>query len=173
MTNGALYKNYEYGILIHEDEKETIERVYSDFVDMINSELSGIFTTSKINRIAKYVKLFKRKHMLIKIDESEDQLIPIDKSINIKKQFTEWEKDIFDCIDTLPFSEFKLTDVYKFEKHLKSKHPKNNFVKEKIRQILQALRDLGFVKFVKPGEYKKLWLGIKELETNSNNTARA
>ena len=43
-----------------------------------------------------------------------------------------------------------------FEDELKKKHPDNNFIKDKIRQQLQYLRDKGFIEFVTPGHYKKI-----------------
>ena len=46
--------------------------------------------------------------------------------------------------------------MYAFENELKLKHPENNFIKDKIRQQLQYLRDKGFVKFLERGKYKKL-----------------
>jgi len=45
--------------------------------------------------------------------------------------------------------------MYAFENELKVKHPENNFVKDKIRQQLQNLRDKGFIEFITPGHYRK------------------
>ena len=39
---------------------------------------------------------------------------------------------------------------------LKNKHPENNFIKDKIRQQLQNLRDKGFIEFTSRGNYKKI-----------------
>ena len=52
------------------------------------------------------------------------------------------------CIDKLGKKEFSLDEVYAFEKELKAKHPGNNFIKDKIRQQLQVLRDKGYLKFI-------------------------
>ena len=41
---------------------------------------------------------------------------------------------------------------------LKNKHSNNNNIEAKIRQVLQQLRDMGFIKFVEKGKYKKLWI---------------
>ncbi|MBQ6904500.1 MAG: restriction endonuclease, partial [Spirochaetia bacterium] len=51
---------------------------------------------------------------------------------------------------------FTLKQVYAFEDELKLKHPENNFVKDKIRQQLQYLRDKGFIEFISPGNYRKI-----------------
>lgn len=43
-----------------------------------------------------------------------------------------------------------------FEEELQEKYPKNNHVKDKIRQKLQVLRDNGYIEFMGNGEYRKL-----------------
>jgi hypothetical protein len=43
-----------------------------------------------------------------------------------------------------PTNEFTTTDVYAFERELEKLHPDNRHVRDKIRQQLQVLRDLGF-----------------------------
>jgi len=48
-----------------------------------------------------------------------------------------------------------LEQVYCFEKALSEKHPDNRFIKAKIRQQLQILRDKGYLEFVERGIYKK------------------
>ena len=50
---------------------------------------------------------------------------------------------------------FTLDEIYKFEKILRTKYPSNNFVKDKIRQQLQILRDKGVISFMGRGVYKK------------------
>ena len=44
----------------------------------------------------------------------------------------------------------------KFEAELKQNHPENNFVKDKIRQQLQVLRDMNIIEFVSRGKYRKI-----------------
>lgn len=46
--------------------------------------------------------------------------------------------------------------MYKFEEKLKTKYPNNNFIKDKIRQQLQILRDKGIIEFSTRGNYKKI-----------------
>jgi type II restriction enzyme len=45
--------------------------------------------------------------------------------------------------------------MYAFENNLKAKYPNNNFIKDKIRQQLQLLRDKGLIEFIGRGKYKK------------------
>ena len=74
---------------------------------------------------------------------------------NINQKSKGWLLDILNCIDLIPEQTFKLEDVYKFESMLKLKYPNNSFIKDKIRQQLQILRDKGLVNFVSRGYYKK------------------
>lgn len=43
---------------------------------------------------------------------------------------------------------FSLDQIYKHERQLARMHPGNKHVREKIRQTIQVLRDLGEVEFV-------------------------
>ena len=70
-----------------------------------------------------------------------------------------WILDLMNCIDMIKNETFILDDVYKFEEKLKLKYPNNNFIKDKIRQQLQILRDKGIIEFVNRGQYKKISYG--------------
>ena len=65
-----------------------------------------------------------------------------------------WLLDTMNCIDKIGKSEFVLDEVYAFEKELKKKHPDNNFIKDKLRQQLQVLRDKNYLEFIGRGRYK-------------------
>lgn len=67
-----------------------------------------------------------------------------------------WILDLMNCIDLIKKDSFSLDDVYKFEAKLKLKYPNNNFIKDKIRQQLQLLRDKGMIEFTTRGNYKKV-----------------
>lgn len=67
-----------------------------------------------------------------------------------------WIMDVLCCVDKISNNSFSLNDIYAFEEELKLKHPANNFVKDKIRQQLQYLRDKGFIEFTTRGNYKKI-----------------
>jgi type II restriction enzyme len=67
-----------------------------------------------------------------------------------------WTLDVLKCLDKIKAKDFSLDEVYKFENELKTKHPDNNFVKDKIRQQLQILRDMNIIEFVSRGKYRKV-----------------
>ncbi|MFV0531431.1 MAG: DpnI domain-containing protein [Flavobacteriales bacterium] len=70
-----------------------------------------------------------------------------------------WILDVLRCVDEISKANFSLDEMYSFEEKLKVKYPNNNFIKDKIRQQLQILRDKGFIEFTGRGKYKKLDYG--------------
>ncbi|PRD45219.1 Dam-replacing domain protein [Phyllobacterium phragmitis] len=64
-----------------------------------------------------------------------------------------WLKDVYHCLLRIGKNEFSLSDVYGFEAELSKKYPNNNHVREKIRQQLQRLRDIGQIEFLGGGTY--------------------
>lgn len=79
---------------------------------------------------------------------------------NKKHRARGWVIEILKCIDAIPTETFKLADIYKFESNLKLKYPNNNFIKDKIRQQLQLLRDENIIEFISPGIYKKTKMSL-------------
>ena len=67
-----------------------------------------------------------------------------------------WILDILYCMEKIRNKEFTLKDIYNFENELKLKYPNNNFIRDKIRQQLQLLRDRGIIEFNGRGTYKKI-----------------
>lgn len=65
-----------------------------------------------------------------------------------------WMLDVMVCIEQIKSERFSLQQVYGFEGELARKHPDNRFVKDKIRQQLQALRDKGYIEFMGNGQYQ-------------------
>ena len=74
---------------------------------------------------------------------------------NIEKRG--WLFDVLNCVNMILDDTFSLEDVYRFEMLLKNIHPKNNNIKDKIRQQLQFLRNRGIIEFIdNRGHYRKL-----------------
>lgn len=67
-----------------------------------------------------------------------------------------WLLDILMCVERIQSTEFSLDQIYSFEPELKLKHPENNFIRDKIRQQLQYLRDKGYIEFTSRGNCRKL-----------------
>lgn len=100
---------------------------------------------------------------IVKNGRQEDKGKVIDlyqRSLSLKTEKLEsrgWLLDILKCVERITSESFTLNQVYEFADELQKKHPGNNFVKDKIRQQLQYLRDKGFIKFTARGNYRKIF----------------
>jgi type II restriction enzyme len=72
-----------------------------------------------------------------------------------KKDTRGWTIEIMKVLDRIQKKSFSLDDVYKFGGELQQKFPNNSFVKDKIRQQLQVLRDKDLIEFKGGGQYFK------------------
>jgi len=64
-----------------------------------------------------------------------------------------WALEVLRIIQSLNVPEFTLQRMYEFETQLKHRFPRNNFIRPKIRQQLQVLRDAGLIVFKGRGRY--------------------
>jgi type II restriction enzyme len=64
-----------------------------------------------------------------------------------------WTLDVLTIVRKLGKTEFRNEDVYAHERELEQLHPGNRHIRDKIRQQLQVLRDLGFLNHVGHGEW--------------------
>lgn len=67
-----------------------------------------------------------------------------------------WVSDVLSCVQLLPTAVFSLGDVYRFEQDLRRSHPANQHVRPKIRQQLQVLVSMGYLRRLSPGLYRRL-----------------
>jgi type II restriction enzyme len=74
---------------------------------------------------------------------------------NQKQENRGWTIEVLKAIEKIPSNDFNLNDVYKLEANFKEKFPNNNFVRDKLRQQLQMLRDKGLIEFKGKGHYRK------------------
>ncbi len=65
-----------------------------------------------------------------------------------------WTLDVLNAIRSLGKSEFSTADAYVFSQKMERLHPSNRHVRDKIRQQLQVLRDLGLLIHVARGRWK-------------------
>ena len=79
-----------------------------------------------------------------------DRLKPL---AELKLEKRGWTLDTLNLVRSLGKQEFNLSDVYALENQFKSLHPDNRHIRDKIRQQLQILRDLGLLDFLAPGRY--------------------
>ncbi|MFH1701848.1 MAG: hypothetical protein ABIB41_00270 [Nitrospirota bacterium] len=101
----------------------------------------------------------KDKELFKRVSEEDIEVDRYEGGIeSINQNLTGWVKDVFIVLNENPNDVLKLNDIYKYEDRLKLLHPRNQYVKDKIRQQLQVLRDLGLLQFLDRGVYKKLWI---------------
>jgi len=156
LTYSGLYNNFEYGVIISNDEP-IMDQIETDFLEMFESKKYGEFDSDKLDDIETMIKNVETKKYIIKEIEGDNTLVVEDINILFDSN-PSWEKDVFSILNRIPNREFTLKEVYQFSNELAKKHPENHNINAKIRQILQQLRDMGLVKFTKSGQYKKLFI---------------
>jgi type II restriction enzyme len=67
-----------------------------------------------------------------------------------------WTLDVLNAIRSLQKFDFTLAELYAAETQLARLHPQNRHVRDKIRQQLQVLRDMGLLEFLGAGRYRHL-----------------
>jgi type II restriction enzyme len=85
------------------------------------------------------------------VRDAYQRLRPLEK-LQVEKRG--WTLDVLQVVQSLNKTEFVLSDVYASAGELAKLHPKNAHVRDKIRQQLQVLRDLGLVEFLGAGSYR-------------------
>lgn len=66
-----------------------------------------------------------------------------------------WNKHVFDCIQKLKKEEFDLKELYVFRSDLKKIYPGNNYIEQKIQQVVaQFFEKEGFLKRIDHGRYR-------------------
>jgi type II restriction enzyme len=75
---------------------------------------------------------------------------------NVAPKERGWTLDILKVVRTIGKRDFSLADIYVYAAQLQALHPNNRHVRDKIRQQLQILRDLGFLQFLGRGDYRTL-----------------
>lgn len=88
-----------------------------------------------------------------RVREQYRRLRPLEE---LKQEARGWTLDVLTVVRGIGQREFTLAEVYAHEAALARLHPDNLHVRDKIRQQLQVLRDLGFVEFLGAGSYRAL-----------------
>lgn len=154
LTNGGLYHNYEYGLLL--DEEKSVDQIETDFNDMVASEECGEFSIQKLDEIERMLENIQENNHVF-LTETGTPLLSKEDVIKVTSHFIGWKKDVLEILLTMENCDFTLMELRLYTQVLELKHPKNNNVNAKVRQVLQQLRDLGLIRFSLRGQYNKLW----------------
>jgi type II restriction enzyme len=65
-----------------------------------------------------------------------------------------WTLDVLKVVRAIGKEHFSLAEVYASEDSLSQLHPRNRHLRDKIRQQLQVLRDIGLLEFLGQGQYR-------------------
>ena len=158
LTYGGLNSNYEYGVLI--SDEYNVLSVIKDFYDIFNNGITGEITPENIEKAEQIIQDTPReKGIKFKpLQYEEDEIDIFDAGLlPILENLTGWKLEVFNCLESVENRIFDLSEAYKFENILSEKYPDNRNIKDKIRQQLQYLRDLGLIEFKERGVYRKLW----------------
>ena len=148
LTPSGFYRNDEVGLLV--DDPSVVSSLQSRFKFLLSR--SSSFTNADL-------KFFENS-----IPASGTSGGPIDEDLlpyassQISGLLNGYEKEIFDFLDAkLIIPDFKLADAYQAEHLLSRIYPNNHHIKDKIRQVLQCLRNKGLIAFDSRGNYRALW----------------
>jgi hypothetical protein len=78
-------------------------------------------------------------------------------------QLRGWQLIVYQIIENHFNNEFDVGDIYEFQREFKKVYPDNFHIEDKIRQVLQQLRDKGLIDFLDKGSYRKIQQ-IKKIE---------
>lgn len=159
LTTSGFRKNLEYGVYI--SDISLVNKTVEDFKLICNKEGTGRIDNNKIihiENILKSLPVYQDVNLKKYNQYNEvDNILDIDVEL-IKNNLSSWKKTAFEVIEIIKKQEFSLTDIYDYENLFLKKYPNNNTVRASIRRNLQELRDLGLIKFMGNGKYKKLWM---------------
>lgn len=162
LTAGGLKNNVEVNAIIEASKQ-----------DEIVSDLYGIYNRFKFQRhrfepdfeyIDKYeeayrivhrrsVEALKEKGTRDKIAELKEREKTLPRPKPTVGELFGWQRLVY---DKLPEEIFQTSDMYSHEKDFQQFYPENRHVKDKIRQILQQLRDLGLVKHISENRWQRI-----------------
>lgn len=163
LTHSGLYKNYEYGVL--SKDKSFVDKVDEDFEELSSSEFTSEVTVEDVNNIKEILNVLPKNDNIIYYPDYNQNLkvynddeILVGEADKIKEALKGWKLSIFNIINNIQTQNFSLNDVYQYQDFLHDIYPNNNNIEAKIRQQIQFLRNLGLIKFLGNGQYKKLWI---------------
>lgn len=100
----------------------------------------------------------RTKVRIVEGEESDEIAISLEEAENLLSSTARWTQLVFRNLFQFGTDEFTTQDVVKVSaQDITREFPANRHPREKIRQQLQVLRDLGLVQFLAPGRYR---LGI-------------
>jgi len=143
-TQAGWYRNWEYGI----------ETSAPELLSVVNSDLAA-FSEDTAYTLApstvQEMQAWLETHPL-----PEPEVHPADTLQTLAASTLGpigWKNEVYAQIVGIP-QPFKLDDVYALAPHFQALYPNNQHINDKLRQVLQQLRDKGLVEFLGNGTYQ-------------------
>lgn len=159
LTKSGFRKNYEYGVEF--EGENLVKQAVDDYSGLCRNALSGKINTNHtaniISILSNIPTISEPTLPIYKLEYDENETFTENSSVIINS-LTGWKRTFFEALQIIPKRNFSLQDTYELEEHLKVLYPNNKNIREKIRQQLQFLRDIGLIKFLGSGKYRKLWI---------------
>lgn len=164
LTKGGLSSNIEVNVLldleIDGEKAENLRDIYSQ----LKFQPSRFVPDS--NYIDAYGEILERiKQPRIRRSETKKAIERLrDTELHLPKPFA-YPADLkgwqFLVYSKLPNEEFQTGDLYRYASEFAKTYPDNTRIEEKIRQILQQLRDKGIILHLGNGRWKKTNIAIE------------
>jgi phosphatidylserine/phosphatidylglycerophosphate/cardiolipin synthase-like enzyme len=156
LTFGGLVKNFEYGIF--SNDKDFSQNVVNDFNQAFADEKTFDINGDNISQAKQIIKnALENSEIDLKFIEKEKNYLNSISSQSIIESLSGWKKEVFIVLNQNKNQFFNLEEIYKYNNYFEKIYPENKFIKDKIRQTLQYLRNAGLIEFMADGKYKKLW----------------
>lgn len=160
LTHSGFKKNLEYGVFI--SDISLVNKTVKDFKNICNDKNTGKINFQNVIHIQNILKNlpaykdvdFNNYNKYTEVDD----ILNVDIDF-IKRNLNSWKRTTFEVVEFIKKDEFSLDDIYACKEIFTEKYPSNNTIEASIRRNLQELRDLGLIKFLGNGKYKKLWDG--------------
>lgn len=153
LTHGGWYRNAELGLAL--DQRAVIDGVKQSLNAWLNSESSFRIEPPMLDELLSIPRP-KRAQAASELPETTVPVGQEDMDA-VVRHLGGWRGATLEVIRTQLHTEFALADIYQFEPHFQQLFPRNDNIQAKLRQQLQALRDLGLVAFLGGGRYQKLF----------------
>lgn len=148
LTYGGLYANTEAGVLSSERSAMDACRAF------LNELLANPFTLPLDRVFTDRIRAQPRPVAGTLL--APDSVLPVgDRSFDDVPGST-WKEDVLELILQLGRRQFTLEELYFYEPILRKRHPSNQHIRDKVRQVLQQLRDGGLLEFLGQGSYQVL-----------------
>lgn len=161
LTSGGLKDNIEVNAVIEADAREeTVSNVYGIYnaikfqKSRFEPDISYIENYEEAYEIIrkKNIEVLREKTIRNRIIELQEREKTLPKAKASRQELFGWQKLVH---EKLPEGIFQSSDLYVYENEFRQYYPENRHITDKIRQILQQLRDIGLLKELSGNRWSK------------------